>query len=188
MGTSKWPSDEELDALHMALGRLVTASAQMELHLRNVVVWLAGDHDAGWIVFEGQSVDWLVNTGKALLKEHREMARWPGERFVSIERALLDVAAINALRNRMVHGAWSRSCLDADDCVPRPRNSTPDDRVFHVYRSRSRKGTEEHQVAISDVEELIQRMYDVVPALHRARISSHRACLGHDAPVTASET
>ncbi|MFI8306851.1 hypothetical protein ACIF80_26120 [Streptomyces sp. NPDC085927] len=175
LGTPQWPSDEVLDALHMSLGRLVTASAQMELHLRGVVGELAEVEDAGWIVFEGQSVDWLVNMGKALLKEHREMERWPAEFSDAIGESLAAVGAINLLRNRMVHGAWSRTCLGASDCVPRPQGAAFDDRVFHVYRSRNRKGVEEHQVAVCDIQDLVQRIYDVIPALRRALRAAQEA-------------
>ncbi|QEU95155.1 hypothetical protein [Streptomyces kanamyceticus] len=151
----------DLDALYSALGRVVVASARMESRLRYNVGWMAGDHDAGWIVFEGQSVEWLVSNGKAILGQITEMKWWPSDHSDRIARAFNDIQDAARMRNLLVHGQWAKSCSGDEICTARPQTAKADQRIFHVYRSRHRKGFEEREIAICDLDDLAQRMLDL---------------------------
>ncbi|MEV7347134.1 hypothetical protein [Streptomyces sp. NPDC093544] len=168
--------------LYLALGQLVVASADMESRLRYVVAELAGKDDAGWIVFEGQSVEWLVSNGIAVLGQIEEMRRWPAVNSQRIRVALLATQEVNRLRNLMVHGEWRAACfLLGEGCVGRPDSSPPDHRVFHVCRSRYRKGFEERQFAVVDVEALANKMWDLETELREASKAAVDAWLGTSA-------
>ncbi|MEU1861788.1 hypothetical protein [Streptomyces gardneri] len=167
------------DDLYPALGMLVVASADMESRLRYVVSELAGHDDAGWIVFEGQSVDWLVSNGLAVLGQLGAMQRWPADNSERIKAVLLDAQDANRQRNLMVHGEWRSDCIMREEgCVGRPSASPADHRLFHVCRSRYRKGFEERQIAISDVEALAQRIWTIELELRRAMKAAVAAWLG----------
>ncbi|CAM4041733.1 hypothetical protein NONI108955_05770 [Nocardia ninae] len=165
------------DELYPALGKMLVASSRMEWRLRYLVCWLAGEDQGGWIVFEGQSVDWLVASGRAILGELRYSRRWPDENSDRIENALAEVQAIAAQRNFLVHGDWDTKCY-SENCKPRLRNLPSDDRVFHVARSRYRKGFEEREVAVTDVEKLAKRMVDLAAEMDRAKVAARIAWIG----------
>jgi hypothetical protein len=79
----------------------------------------------------------------------------------------------------MVHGEWRAACvLREEGCVGRPSNSPPDHCVFHVCRSRYRKGFEERQFAVCDVEVLAEKMWDLEAELKEARKAAVDAWLG----------
>ncbi|MFC4056663.1 hypothetical protein ACFOY4_43850 [Actinomadura syzygii] len=165
--------------LYSSLGKLVVASADMESRLRYVVSELAGDDDAGWIVFEGQSVEWLVTNGLAVLGQLEEMRRWPGGNSTRIRSALLEAQNANRLRNLMVHGTWRDECILRDEgCVPRPATAPLEGRVYHVCRSRYRKGLEERQFAISDIDALAEKMWTLEQELRESKDAAKDAWLG----------
>ncbi|GLU49839.1 hypothetical protein [Nocardiopsis ansamitocini] len=156
-----------LETLHHSLGRLVVASAKLESSLRRglATLFMVYYHN-GSILFEGQSIEWMVSNTKAVLKE--PPARPEHERAIKI---LNEIQELNNKRNRLVHGEWTKKCEFACDgdvpgskycmCIIRPRNALPDERIFYVTRSRYRKTAETHQVAIRDIDELVQRMAEV---------------------------
>lgn len=172
------PLDTAFGALYAALGQLVVASAAMEGSLRHLVSWLSGDDDAGWIIFEGQSVDWLVSNGLALLTELEPKKRWPAEDAERLEQVLIGSREIHRLRNAMIHGEWSTECLLEEDCRRRPDGSPADTRIFHLVRSRYRKGYEERQVAVADVEATADSMTLLGARIEEARRSAQRAWIG----------
>lgn len=167
----------EFEALYPVLGKLVTESASMEISLRYVVSWLSGNDDAGWIIFEGQSIDWLVSNGLAMVSELKPPPSLPSANMKRIQKVFNDAQQAYRLRNTMVHGEWLLDCLMKEDCVKRPSTSPPDNRIFHVCRSRYRKGIEEHQVAIIDVELLSQRMSDIKDELWHLTTFNRRTWL-----------
>lgn len=144
-------------ALHAALGKLVISSAQMESSLRDLLVWLAGNDEAGWIIFEGQSVEWLASNAHAVLERHPELAAWP-DHLNWIKQLVNDAQSANRSRNIMVHGEWHKVCPGTQDCAPGHRSYTSKDLVFHVLRSRYRKDSEHYHVAVSEVETLASRL------------------------------
>jgi hypothetical protein len=171
---------EHVEALYRALGRLTVESAGLESRLRYVVGRLAGDDDAGWIIFEGQSVDWLISNAKAVLGEHAEMERWPPQENDRILALLPLIQEAHRTRNFMVHGHWVDYCHLGEDegCEPRPMSAPADDRIFHVMRSRYRKGYQEREVAVVDVERLADRMRALARDLDAALKTAWEAWLG----------
>lgn len=145
------------DQLYPALGRLLVACSRMEFQIRCLVSWLAGDDDAGWIVFEGQSVEWLLSTGKALL-EHLRRGTLREEHTEAIAKVFAAAQALNGHRNFFAHGDWGKTCYSENECQTRAGNLPPDERLFHVTRSRYRKGFQEREVAVSDVEALAEEV------------------------------
>ncbi|MFI0226102.1 hypothetical protein [Streptomyces lydicus] len=178
----------DLDDLYRALGQLVVATAEMEMRLRDVVGQLAGDDDAGWIIFEGQSVEWLISNGKAVLGEHSDMRRWPTENTARITEALNTTQEVARLRNFLVHGFWRRGCLGGCECLPRPARSEADHRVFHVHRSRHRKGYDSRLVAVADVITLATKARTVTTELRAAYDAAVAAWLGrNDAAIAEAD-
>ncbi|MFH9215923.1 hypothetical protein [Streptomyces globisporus] len=172
------------EELYPALGMLVVASADMESRLRYVVSELAGA-DPGWIIFEGQSVEWLVQNGKAVLRELEAARRWPQENSDRIRDAFRSALEANRLRNVMVHGEWRTDCLDWEKCMPRPSSGAVDLRIFHVCRSRYRKGFEERQFAVSDVEALADKMWSLERELKQSLKVAVDTWLGREPEVVA---
>jgi hypothetical protein len=175
--------DEFVD-LFPALGKLVVASAAMESRLRFAVSDLAGADDRGWIVFEGQSVEWLVTNGLAVLGQLEGTSRWPEENSARIRAALQEAQNVNRHRNLMVHGTWDTDCLLREGCIERPANSPADSRIFHVCRSRYRKGYEERQFAVCDVEALADKMWDLEHELRQSVQAAHDVWMGKPFEVT----
>lgn len=145
----------DFDALYRAVGRLVVNSSFLESRLRMLVAWLAGADDAS-IVFDGQSVEWLVGIGKAMLGELRQ-TRFAIQDVERFEAALSKAKGLNQDRNFFVHGDWSTQSYD-DECVRRPTKKPADDRIFYVSRSRLRRVPEEREVAVVDVELLADQI------------------------------
>ncbi|MFB8279582.1 hypothetical protein [Nocardia colli] len=158
-------SDEEsphFDELYPALGQLLVASGRMELQVRCLVAWLAGSDDVGWIVFEGQTVEWLVSTGRALQAERMctQPTQKDREHLERTAQAFMAAQELNGQRNFLAHGDWRSACY-SEECRTRARNLPQDDRQFHVLRSRYRKAFDERVVAVSDVEVLAQQINDL---------------------------
>jgi len=144
-----------------AIGRVAASTSMLESALRHVVADLAGGDDAGWIIFEGQSVDWLIQNGIAVLGQHQEDEdgnSWRLGRFGRVLRDLFRAAeGLKNDRNLIIHGEWRTTCLGAsinepEFCRPRSSSSAGGDQVFHVLRSRYRKGFEEQAWTIANIE------------------------------------
>ncbi|WP_433679965.1 hypothetical protein [Nocardia sp. CA-119907] len=151
-------NSSEFDDLYPALGRLVVNSSFMEGCLRNFVHWLALSDDA-WILFAGQSVDWLIQSGKAMLGELDGADEFNLQNIERFQAALGRAKALNEHRNHLVHGDWRLQYRD--DYEPRPRNSPADNRVFFVARSRLRRDASVRQVAVVDIELLADQMREL---------------------------
>lgn len=147
-------SDSE--SLYGALGKLVISSGQMESSLRDLVSWLAGNDEAGWIIFEGQSVEWLAANGQAVLERHPELTALPHQ-MEWIKQLISDAQSANRSRNLMVHGEWHKVCPGPKGCAS-PSSSGMNSPVFHVMRSRWRRDSGHHHVAVSEIEALANRM------------------------------
>ncbi|ONM46464.1 hypothetical protein [Nocardia donostiensis] len=155
-----------LDHIYPALGRLVVNSGFMETHLRLLVSWLADIDDAS-IIFDGQSVDWLTQSGQAILRELKQTKDFRLQDCERFENALARAKKLNGQRNLYVHGHWSVHNM-LDDYTPRPRTSPEDHRIFYVCRSRLRRAIEEYEVAVVDVETLADQMLELVHEIDEA--------------------
>jgi hypothetical protein len=150
----------------------------MESSLRDVVSRLAGSDDAAWIIFEGQSVDWLVSNGLAVLTQREPMERWPTQIVAQFREALSNTQTAYRTRNIMIHGEWRTDCFMGEGCIGRSVSIPADGPVFHVHRSRYRKGLEERQIAIVDIEALAEHMRELEYELRDAMKKAGDAWLG----------
>ncbi|MEV4234067.1 hypothetical protein AB0J47_02690 [Nocardia sp. NPDC049737] len=146
----------DFDDVYPAMGRLVVNSSFLESRVRMLVAWLARV-DAAGIVFDGQSVDWLVRTGKAMLRECQNAENFALQDVKRFENALSQAKALNQERNFFVHGDWSTRCYD-DECERRPSGKPADHRIFYVARSRLQRASEVREVAVVDVELLADQV------------------------------
>ena len=109
-----------LDVQMRLLGQVVHWSAMMEFTLRDAFCSLVASKFAA-IVAAGQSVSWLIEQCKALVRAHREM---PESQRAAINSALEHCASANEKRNRLVHDVKTAFAVD--------------DGSFKTIRSRSR--------------------------------------------------
>ncbi|MGW0634124.1 hypothetical protein [Nocardia salmonicida] len=148
----------EFREVYPPLGRLVVNSSFMEVHLRNFVHWLVSSDDA-WVLLAGQSVDWLIQSGKTMLSELEGTPEFDLQNIERFRDALRKAKTLSEHRNHLVHGDWR---LEWDDeYEPRPKNSPADDRVFYVARSRLRRDATVRQVAVVDIELLADQMREL---------------------------
>ena len=148
-------------SLLTAIGLVATSSAKLESSLRFLIGKMTGDHDAGWIVFEGQSMDWLISNSIAVLDEYMEGRGQSNDNIASYCRDLRDpikrATELRVDRNVVIHGEWSRNCFlgvdeDGYGCKPHSDDSLRGGEVCHVIRSNYRKGSKEEAWNISEIE------------------------------------
>lgn len=173
------------DSLLIAIGRVATSSVRLENALRYVVGKLSGDHDAGWIIFEGQSMDWLLLNGNAVLGEYVGDEDGRNRRLGSYGRSLRklfkEAESLKNDRNVVIHGEWKQECLLRSGCKPHSPDSDHAEELFHVIRSRYRRGYEEEAWSIADIEKLASKIGSLARELRGtykasedARLSPHR--------------
>jgi hypothetical protein len=95
---TEWQDD--LVPQFFALGSVVEQSARMEWVLHSVFCSLVGSKYAA-IVAGGQSMSWLLDNCKALVKANLEMTP---EQIAAVQAALTACSAANVNRNVVVHG------------------------------------------------------------------------------------
>ncbi|QIS19556.1 hypothetical protein [Nocardia terpenica] len=162
-----------------AIGRVATASATLEAQVRFAVGDLAGGIGGeGWIIFEGQSMDWLILNGIAVLGEYNlEYGGYTSAFRNSIEqmkKCLRDVEKVKSERNTIIHGEWSSSCVtgwEPGDCLPHSTETTdaPAETIFHVVRSRYRRGYQEQQWSVAEVNKLAEEIRILTGRIRNAR-------------------
>ncbi|MFX0579449.1 hypothetical protein [Nocardia nepalensis] len=160
------------DDLFAAIGRVAAASARLEEAIRDIAI----DHadtglGHGSVIFEGQSMDWLISNGVAVIDSELSVPSLV-EREPETYSALLELreltksaSALKNDRNIVVHGVWRAKCWLADydeadfedgglpRCTPRSsRSRRNDEPLFHVNRSRYRQVFGQEQAwTVSDV-------------------------------------
>ncbi|MGP3979393.1 hypothetical protein ACTWQF_36380 [Streptomyces sp. 8N114] len=173
--------------LFRAIGRVAVESAQVDEMLREMISeLLPGSADDVWILFEGQSSEWLSSTFKTMLA-HVDGGRyrlWAPEDHEEFQKLLSWAAQLRVLRNAVIHGTWREEFTlgwtEGDDYVGRPwKDGQEDEKLFWCIRSRQRKGLQEREFTISDVDRLAaeiaenrQRMAD----LFRKETETHPGC------------
>jgi hypothetical protein len=165
------------DSLITAIGRVVISSVRLETALRYVVGKLSGDHDAGWIIFEGQSADWLILNGNAVLNEyievHGEDGRVLGSSGKHLRSLFKEAEILKNDRNIVIHGEWLKKCFFASvhepqNCRPHSSNSLGSGELYHVLRSRYRRGFVEEAWNITDIETLASKMDALTQELNKS--------------------
>ncbi|MEC3916361.1 hypothetical protein [Nocardia sp. CDC160] len=112
------------------------------------------------IVFEGQSVEWMIGQAKALLGELKRSSKYELYDGDRISDALSTASGQNRLRNFYVHGQWSTTSInhEDEDGFACRRRDLADPLVFYVTRSRLRKEAKEREVSVADVDALVEEI------------------------------
>ncbi|MEU0540981.1 hypothetical protein ABZ319_14030 [Nocardia sp. NPDC005978] len=152
-------------ALVLAVGSVAIASADLEGAVRRVVADLcnADPVNGTWLVFEGQSMDWLIQNGKVLVSDEFDSARRHGHG--DLPNLFRQAERLKAERNLVIHGQWYPECSypHPEDaalmCTPHSADTYAQaGPVCHVEGSRYRKWSLEQAWAVSEIEELADRL------------------------------
>lgn len=165
---SKWGLP---DALVLAIGAVASASADLEHALRTVVTDLVdvGPAEEAWLIFEGQSMDWLITNCKTLVGNELRLQISESEQV--LRDWLSSAERLKNLRNTVIHGRWSVKCRwpdpnDSHMCSPLSATTTDESGpVYHVERSRYRRYAVEQAWGLSEVESLAIEIMDLVDDL-----------------------
>jgi hypothetical protein len=158
LGMPTDPNHVLSNSLLVAIGRVTTASATLENALRHAVMELAGNHDRGWIIFEGQSLDWLILNGNAVLGEYEYGGGLAGRVRKNLQDLFRRAERLRNDRNIVIHGEWSGACFFPETCKSHSPVSKSSENIFHVLRSRYRKGYVEEAWSLSEIESLASEL------------------------------
>jgi hypothetical protein len=61
-------------------------------------------------------------------------------------------------RNIIIHGEWSGACSFPETCMPHSPASQSPENIFHVLRSRYRRGCAEEAWSLSEIENLASQL------------------------------
>lgn len=154
------------DSLHAAIGKVATASAHMEDILRSIVAFLTGSVPEGWLVFEGQSTDWLLQNGQAVLGQ--PSSRFKPESVDHMRSLFREAVRLKNDRNLVVHGTWMANGDDGSGYTPRSAGTLDASEIFTVARSRFRKRVDWQSWSLADVEELAAEIRALVLQLYKS--------------------
>lgn len=179
MDRELWSNYKELAT---AIGEVAIASASSDDRLRIVLHEIAGPppHPT-WILFQGQSTSWLLNSSRDLLEEADPHSRvWPEALRQELKSAWEGVQAHVQHRHAVIHGTWHpRDVLwDDDDVQPRPWGADVDDGidepVWACHRSRYSKFGPYQLWTASDVDLLADFISNASIGVMRAYAKMHK--------------
>ena len=140
----EWQDDPtDNTVLVFALGSVVEQSARMEWVLRSAFCVLVGSKYAA-IIAGGQSLTWLLDNCKALVRANLEMTQ---EQIADIDAALTACSAANERRNVLVHGL-----------------SMPSDEPDGLEKAKSRRRTDVPHITQWTVDTIDEVSYQLVYA------------------------
>lgn len=159
-------------ALDEAIGRVVRASAEFDSVLRLFVGRVALLGDAGWLLLEGTSSEWLAQTVPAVLEEADPYGRrFDPEDASAIRSCVVTSKTLRRVRNAVVHGTWSHEpLLDPESRrsgTRLPRRSD-DERLYFCIVSRTRRLFDEWEFTASDVSLLAEEYVELIERFHAA--------------------
>jgi hypothetical protein len=166
---------ESADLLR-AIGRVAMASAHTDRALTELLNRLAGPNDTSWILFEGQSSDWLINSIVEVVKFDSSIATQAARS--AIQDIVRDLRLLYQLRNTIIHGVWDTypqfsELEDVDpDWRPRPRpwgGWDDDGRVYYCHRTRLRKVPPDQTLTVSDINRTADEFEAVAVRISRLR-------------------
>ncbi|MEY9907826.1 hypothetical protein ABIA35_004058 [Catenulispora sp. MAP12-49] len=141
-------------ALSEAIGLVAYESAVLDDVLRQAIDELFYDDSYTWILLEGQSTEWLIDTTKTLLKySDHGMQKFGAEGHEALMRLLDEARPLSALRNAVIHGVWSETSTLGEGAKPRYWGG-PLDGAYFCLRSRVRRYDDERPFTIGDIERI----------------------------------
>jgi hypothetical protein len=155
--------------LYAAIGRVAASSAILEDTLRSILKDLSDTEysDEAWILFEGQSMDWLINGCFLILKHSGPSHRWYNYGHELIKLLGECKEKLQKDRNVVIHGIWKDYCEWSNEeeehrnCTLRPSDSQDDHRIYYFMRSNQRRVFHCVHLAVSDLQELANRIQRV---------------------------
>jgi hypothetical protein len=157
--------------LFRAIGRVAVESAVSDENLRLLLNDLTGSDDVKWILFEGQSTEWLLKAVDAVLSHinppEDELSK---SHYSNLRASLKEIGALRNYRNTVVHGTWTQDELPwgPGERTPRPWGKINNQTEWYCMRSRFHKYGPPSVWTVSDVETLANKV-------RTASISSMRA-------------
>lgn len=154
--------------LFRAVGRVSVESALLDELMREVITELIEGSDYMWILFEGQSTEWLIATVLEILTEmdsHRRI--WPDDLHSRFKCIMSGIKKIRPLRNSVIHGNWTYDTpAELTEIASKPwRTIVHNEDVYYCNRSRMRDIEEVREFSISDVDHLADLFMDARMAL-----------------------
>jgi hypothetical protein len=142
------------DALYMAIGKVAAESALLDQVLNELLDQLIGSEHT-WIITTGQNSDWLIQSCRLVFEEINPFFKRFSEKDQKIFFELLSRASeLRIFRNQVVHGDWSHSGSSPFGLRGRSWGDFQDDFFLYVSRDRIRKGPDEKDVKLLDIQEL----------------------------------
>ena len=156
--------------VYEAVGRVAVESALQDDLLREILTDLVGQDL--WYFFEGQTTEALLVSCRTVL-DHTDP---PHERFSDAQReaflkAVTSLSDLRDLRNSVVHGLWSKWCVDPETALDRPWRDGDDGELLYVSRSRYRRFNTERKITIGDVHRLADEIHAAYTELAKAYTS-----------------
>jgi hypothetical protein len=155
--------------LREAVGRVTMASAEIDQTLTRLLDEIAGVNDHNWILFRGQSTDWLIKSILELLKFGAAPYRSTVDDLAVMQKLVNEISSLQIHRNMVVHGIWSTRPqwgeVDDEDPAwrPRPRlwGDRDEDTILYCHRTRLRRIPPDQKMTVSDVHHLAKLIEDV---------------------------
>jgi hypothetical protein len=173
--------------LFAAIGRVASASAELETTFRHILSDLANLDDIAWILFEGQSTDSLISSCRTVLWFAGDDTGWDSDHRIRLTKLLDECTQLRRGRNVVIHGIWSDRCGYEDyyeedrECELRPPGSSKDDRIYFFRRSAPRMPIGDTHLAVNDIEALADKFKEMdlrIKALRREVVEGRRRRLG----------
>lgn len=170
MGTSETPVEWHSTlpvGLYTAIGRVAHSTALLDAMLGEFAEHLTGSLET-WVFVSGQSTEWLLQMCRVLLDmADPQQDRYPTEFREEIRQRFERASELRNLRNRVIHGTWSRVPFD-EQPLRRPWGNSSPGKVYWVARDRQRRGAEEQEMTVADVDRLADEIDQVAAGIIRA--------------------
>lgn len=127
--------------IYAAVGQVACSSALLERTVREVLRRMVSGHESSWVIFEGRSLDQMLEDAKAI---SRDWSAWrdsrpPGAIVIAAFADAIDEArSINQLRNQLIHGVLSPTDTSLGRATY-PRGQAFGEPTYYFARSRPRR-------------------------------------------------
>ena len=145
------------------------ASAEADQTLTQILESVAFVGDYAWILLQGQSTEWLIQSIISVFKISGRPYRSTAEDVERVQQMTGKLKSLQNYRNVVIHGRWSASPLYSEpggedpEWHPRPRpwGTIDDEPIFYCHRTRLRKVPPDQELTITDVEHLASQIEQV---------------------------
>ncbi|MEU1204673.1 hypothetical protein [Nocardia sp. NPDC005825] len=132
----------------------------MDEVLRRMIAQLTGSNLEAWIIFEGQSTDWLVQNSLVVLDQATLRWRYESNRGDEYRKCLKETDKLRNDRNLVIHGDWATTNRLSSPAKPRSTDAAHAAETFFVMRSRYRRWGHEECWSAADVDAVASAIQD----------------------------